>query len=404
MTRFPKVEGLDYKRGAIEYTDKISADDLHHLYTKPFYNLAHRHARYDGAGLDADTHRHFCDFANLVNVLALPAGARIVDVGCGSGWLSEWLARFGYDVTGMDISPALIEISRERVSRAPYQVDGVTPLRCRFVAQDVETAPLAATFDAAVCYDSLHHFDNERAVLRHLSQMLRPGGQLFIMEGERPPDNSVTAGELRAAMEEYATLESPFSRAYLLEILDAHGFAVVGDYVSVNGLFPRNDLQDNYLPVAPEPVNYLLCKKITSGGPASSVPDSRQPGRLSARIQASEGPQEVTAGGTLRLNFSVTNTGDTLWLVQRSAPRGTVRLGIKILDAHGATVEEFHGKPMLPSALAPGEKVNLLLEHPAPRLPGAYTLEIDLLDQEICWFAQAGSVVYAVPVTVVSIK
>ena len=81
-----------------------------------------------------------------------------------------------------------------------------------------------------------------------------------------------------------------------------------------------------------------------------------------------------------------------------------MRLGIKILDAHGATVEEFHGKPMLPGALAPGEKVNLLLEHPAPRLPGAYTLEIDLLDQEICWFAQAGSVVYAVPVTVVSIK
>ena len=397
MTRFPKVEGLDYKRGAIEYTGKISARDLDHLYTKPFYNLAHRHARYDGAGLDADTHRHFCDFANMVNVLALPAGARVLDVGCGSGWLSEWLARFGYDVTGMDISPALIEISRERVARAPYQVDGATPIRCQFVPQDIETASLTDTFDAAICYDSLHHFDDENAVLRHISAMLRPGGQLFIMEGERPPDESSTAQELTAAMEEYATLESPFSRAYLLETLDAQGFAVVGDYVSVNGLFPRNDLQDNRLPVAPEPVNYLLCKKITDGAAASSVPDSRQPSRLSARFEVLEWTEQVTAGGTLRLRLRLTNTGDTLWLVQRSAPRGTVRLGVKILDAAGATIEEFHGKPMLPGAVAPGETVELLLEHPAPRAAGAYTLTADLLDQEICWFAQQGSQVLSLP-------
>jgi 2-polyprenyl-3-methyl-5-hydroxy-6-metoxy-1,4-benzoquinol methylase len=397
MSRFPKVEGLDYKRGAVEYTDKIGARDLDHLYTKPFYNLSRRHARYEGAGLDADTHRHFCDFANMVNALALPAGAKVLDVGCGSGWLSEWLARLGYDVTGMDISPALIEISRQRVGNLPYRVDGETPLKCRFVAQDVETAPLPETFDAAVCYDSLHHFDDENAVLRHISAMLRPGGQLFIMEGERPPDDSQTAQELTAAMREYATLEAPFSRAYLLELLDAQGFAVVADYVSVNGLFPRNDLRDNSLPVAPEPVNYLLCKKVAENAPASSVPDSRQPSQLSARFEVLEWTERVKAGDNLRLRFRVTNTGDTLWLVQRSAPRGTVRLGVKILDAAGATLEEFHGKPLVHGAMAPGETAELLLEHPAPRAAGAYTLEIDLLDQEICWFAQNGSQVLSLP-------
>jgi len=44
------------------------------------------------------------------------AGARaILDVGCGSGWLCEYFARFGYEVTGIDISPTLIEIGARAV-------------------------------------------------------------------------------------------------------------------------------------------------------------------------------------------------------------------------------------------------------------------------------------------------
>jgi 2-polyprenyl-3-methyl-5-hydroxy-6-metoxy-1,4-benzoquinol methylase len=383
--RFPKVEGLDYKRGAIEYPAKISAADRAHLLTKPFYDLARRNE----AGLDPDTHRHFCDFANLVNALALPPGARILDVGCGSGWLSEWLARFGYDVTGLDISPALVEISRARLAGG-----------ARFVVHDVEAAPLGEQFDAAVCYDSLHHFADERAVMRHLAAMLRPGGQLFVMEGERPPDTDPTARALREAMEQYATLESPFTRTYLLEILDEYGFAVVGDFVSVNGLFPRADVRDGRLPVAPEAVNYLLCKKVCDGGPAARVPDSRQPGRLTASIAVSGAWREqVAAGGELRLEFTVTNTGDTLWLVDRRAPRGTVRLGVKITDARGAIVEEFHGEPPLPGAVAPGETVRLRLSRRAPRVAGNYTLTMDLLDQDICWFGPQGSAPLVLPFT-----
>src|SRR2546426_5003574 len=43
-------------------------------------------------------------------------------------------------------------------------------------------------------------------------------------------------GELIEAMREYGALESPFSREYLKTLLDEYGFAIVGDYVSVNGL------------------------------------------------------------------------------------------------------------------------------------------------------------------------
>ena len=140
--RTPKVEGIDYKQAAIDYLAEIGEERQHHLRTKPFYNLANKPAKYKGEGMDADMHRHFCDFANIAVRLALPPGARILDVGCGSGWLSEYFARLGYDVKGIDISPSLIAMSRERVSRVPYGVDHETPLRCTFAVHDIELEPL----------------------------------------------------------------------------------------------------------------------------------------------------------------------------------------------------------------------------------------------------------------------
>src|SRR5216684_4531756 len=147
--RFKKIEGLDYKRGASEYPDKLAPSDRHHLLTKPFYNLAHKHTeRWAGEGLDEDTQRHFSDFANIAAALALPAGARILDVGCGSGWLCEYFARFGYQVTGIDISPDLIEMARERSSKVPYGLDHEEILNYRFLVHDIEAEPLKETFDA----------------------------------------------------------------------------------------------------------------------------------------------------------------------------------------------------------------------------------------------------------------
>jgi glycosyltransferase involved in cell wall biosynthesis len=113
--RLPKLAGIDYKRAALEYPNLLDAERSHYLRTKPFYNLAHKPVKHSGYGMDAETHRHFCDFANMAVALSLPAGARILDVGCGSGWLSEYFARLGYDVTGIDISDDLIRMARERV-------------------------------------------------------------------------------------------------------------------------------------------------------------------------------------------------------------------------------------------------------------------------------------------------
>ncbi|OLE55091.1 MAG: hypothetical protein AUG51_05535 [Acidobacteria bacterium 13_1_20CM_3_53_8] len=387
--RFIKLDGMDFKRGAIEYPRKLNEGDRQHLFTKPFYDLANKVSRWSHAGLDDDAHRQFCDFANMARLLALPAGARILDVGCGSGWLSEYFARLGYYVTGVDISPDLIEIAQERLHSVPSSLKNSVPLKCRFVAHDIESAPLEAEFDVVICYDSLHHFEDERAVLRNLAAMLPFGGLLFVLEGERPPQDSETARELLGVMREYETLESPFSRDYLLRVLREHGFAIAGDYISVNDLVERDCVETGgRLHIETESAfNYLLCKKVGPNLDALNLKDSRAPGQLRARFRLrGEWRERVFRGERLRCEFEVENSGDTLWLTSRHALRGTVRLAARILDEEGAIVDEVHGVPPLELPVAPNESVALSFERRAPDATGSYTLKIDLIDQGICWF------------------
>jgi 2-polyprenyl-3-methyl-5-hydroxy-6-metoxy-1,4-benzoquinol methylase/glycosyltransferase involved in cell wall biosynthesis len=392
--RLPKIEGVDYKRAAIEYLDRLNKERHHHLRTKPFYNLANKPAKYKGEGMDEDMQRHFCDFANMAVTLALPPGSRVLDVGCGSGWLSEYFARLGYEVKGIDISPTLIEMSSERVVRVPYGVDHETPLRCTFAVHDIELKPLSERFAAIVCYDSLHHFEDERSVIRNLAAMLPIGGQLFVLEGKRPPSGSASEKELRDVMREFRTLESPFDDDYLRALLDESGFAVVGDYVSINGLFERELLEGDRLPIGPasQDYHYLVCKKVCEGARASTVPDSRRPNLLRADFHLRSPIQKAfVPGETFDIRLSITNTGDTLWLAGKSAKIGVVMPAVRVTDDTNTLVNEFHGDPPLPQAIAPGETINLTIEYTAPQRSGSYTLNVDLVDQHICWFEQRGS-------------
>ncbi len=391
--RLPKIEGIDYKRAAIEYPRKLDAERSHYLKTKPFYNLANKPPKHQGEGMDAETHRHFCDFANMAVALSLPAGRKILDVGCGSGWLSEYFARLGYDVTGIDISDDLISTARERVESIAYDVDHETPLRCRFLAHDIDNAPLSGEkFDAIICYDSLHHFEHEHAVIRHLAEMLAIGGVLFILEGNKPPAGSETEEELKDVMLLYETLESPFDLNYLLALLADAGFAVVGDYVSINGLCERAMWEDGRLSIEPPASNYLLCKKVSENAPASSVPDSRAPRLLAARISLRGAwAERVAPGAHLEASLSIENTGDTLWLTGQSVREGVVMPAVRVYDETLNLISEFHGQPLLPAPVAPGESVRIKIAYHAPRAHGSYTIKIDLVDQHICWFEERGS-------------
>ena len=101
--------------------------------------------------------------------------ARLLDLGCGPGWTSTFLALRGYDVVGQDIAPDMLALARENKRR--YAAASL-----EFVEGDYEQLPFENEFDGALFYDSLHHCDDEEAALRTVYRALKPGGVLITHE------------------------------------------------------------------------------------------------------------------------------------------------------------------------------------------------------------------------------
>lgn len=109
------------------------------------------------------------------------AGAQtVMDAACGSGGHALWLARQGYRVAGADVSPAMIEIARRKVTEAGLDVP--------FAMADLANLQSATTnpqsFDAVLCLgNSLPHLLTQAdlvAGLRGMAGVLRPGGTLVL--------------------------------------------------------------------------------------------------------------------------------------------------------------------------------------------------------------------------------
>jgi 2-polyprenyl-3-methyl-5-hydroxy-6-metoxy-1,4-benzoquinol methylase len=106
--------------------------------------------------------------------LGVEEGASVLDVGCGSGWTTALLAEAGLAATGVDIAPAYLEMARARAER--WEVDAT------FVEDDMESFALERSFDAALCYDALHHSTRPSLVVERIAAHLRPGG--WVLFGE----------------------------------------------------------------------------------------------------------------------------------------------------------------------------------------------------------------------------
>ncbi|QUI29638.1 class I SAM-dependent methyltransferase [Streptomyces alfalfae] len=109
-------------------------------------------------------------------LLSFPAGARVLDLCCGPGVFTVPLARRGHDVTGVDLSPAMLGRARERAADADAQVT--------YVQADARDYAAPGAFDVVLnMFTSFGYFedpaDNAR-VLRTMYTCLVPGGTLVL--------------------------------------------------------------------------------------------------------------------------------------------------------------------------------------------------------------------------------
>lgn len=109
------------------------------------------------------------------------AGARVLDVGCGGGLLSEALARAGARVVAIDLAPDLIEVARLHLLESALDVD----YRLQDVAILAQAEP--ASFDAVCCMEMLEHVPDPSAIIDACARLLKPGAPLVVSTLNRTP-------------------------------------------------------------------------------------------------------------------------------------------------------------------------------------------------------------------------
>ena len=114
-------------------------------------------------------------------------GRRVLDVGCGGGLLAEALAGAGASVTAIDLAPGMIEVARLHASEAQLVID------YRIAAAEELAAARAEEFDVVTCMEMLEHVPEPAAMVATLSQLLRPGGDLFVSTLNRNLRSFLTA-------------------------------------------------------------------------------------------------------------------------------------------------------------------------------------------------------------------
>jgi SAM-dependent methyltransferase len=106
----------------------------------------------------------------------VPLGAqRVLDVGCGDGFLAARLAHRIPGVTALDRDAPVLQRAQVRFATAPI----------RWVQGDIMTADLPG-FDAVVSNAALHHLADTGAALRRLADLVSPGGTLAVVTFVRP--------------------------------------------------------------------------------------------------------------------------------------------------------------------------------------------------------------------------
>jgi 2-polyprenyl-6-hydroxyphenyl methylase/3-demethylubiquinone-9 3-methyltransferase len=108
-------------------------------------------------------------------------GARVLDVGCGAGLLSEALAKEGAQVSALDLAPELVEVAKLHLLESGLQVD------YRLLSVEAMAAEMPASFDAITCMEMLEHVPDPGSVLQACATLLKPGGKLFVSTLNRTP-------------------------------------------------------------------------------------------------------------------------------------------------------------------------------------------------------------------------
>ena len=110
---------------------------------------------------------------------------RVLELGCGQGWLSLEVAMKGVQVDAYDISPPLIEMAKEQ-SKEYHQIPSFRPPN--FGVKDLNKVTFEPeTYDVVMIWDALHHIIEAERLLIEVKKGLKPNGSLILIDHIHKP-------------------------------------------------------------------------------------------------------------------------------------------------------------------------------------------------------------------------
>lgn len=157
----------------------------------------------------------------LVSAVRSAPAERVLDLACGPGILAQAIARDAHHVLGVDVTPEMVALAKQRFQKARLQ-------NGRFLVGAAEQLPVEReTFDQLITRLSFHHFTDVPSVLAEARRVLRREGQLVVADVVSSEDADESA--LHNSLEKLRdpTHVRMYSAGNLLDILHYGGFRVV---------------------------------------------------------------------------------------------------------------------------------------------------------------------------------
>jgi ubiquinone/menaquinone biosynthesis C-methylase UbiE len=332
----------------------------------------------------------------LFKTLRIERGTTVLDFGAGSCWLSSFLNKMGCKSIALDVSPTAIEMGKRLFELDQTHDPNLSP---QFLTYDGFTFPMEdQRVDVIISFDAYHHVPNPEAILREMFRVLKDKGKIGFCEPGKGHSQSPHAIE---EMELYDVFEGEVTYKDLKKLARKIGFDKIYGPNPVSMIadhyhwFIIQRFLDSFWPFHRLMANLFKIIILEKG--SKILPKSTWPSQLRAEIQVNTGKIEVGPNEIFEIRGLVRNLGDTIWMAKTEDELGQVRIGVHL---KGKQRIQDHGRIDLERDVFPKEYQDFSIALKSPRERGKYVLEIDMVNEGICWFKERGSQTKIIPMFV----